>query len=74
MRLQNIIIPQNKVDRIKDDATVTQHKQMKKFVAATVALGAPIIPISAVFKYNMDVAEETHDERDVGRSVCQSRV
>ncbi|RMX64609.1 hypothetical protein DD238_003474 [Peronospora effusa] len=32
MRLQNIIILPIKVDRIKDDATVAQHEQIRKFV------------------------------------------
>lgn len=54
MRLQNIIILQNKVDLIKEDAAIGQHEQIKKFVAGTVAENAPIIPISAVLKYNVD--------------------
>ncbi|TYZ60981.1 hypothetical protein PybrP1_005336 [[Pythium] brassicae (nom. inval.)] len=58
MRLQNIIILQNKVDLIKEDAAVAQHEQIKKFVAGTVAHDAPIIPISAVLKYNIDVVCE----------------
>ena len=37
MRLQNIIILQNKVDLIKEDAAVAQHDQIRKFVAGTVA-------------------------------------
>eukprot|EP00953_Heterococcus_sp_UTEX-ZZ885_P018302 10222-Heterococcus_DN1.PRE.1 len=47
MRLQNIIILQNKVDLVKQDAALLQHEQIKKFVAGTVADDAPIIPISA---------------------------
>jgi len=58
MRLQNIIILQNKVDLIKEDAAVAQHDQIRKFVAGTVADQAPIIPISAVLKYNIDVVVE----------------
>lgn len=37
MRLKNIIILQNKVDLIKEDAATLQHEQIKKFVAGTVA-------------------------------------
>ena len=37
MRLKNIIILQNKVDLIKEDAALAQHEQIKKFVAGTVA-------------------------------------
>jgi len=58
MRLENIIILQNKVDLVKPDAALAQHEQIKKFVAATVAGDAPIIPISAVLKYNVDAVCE----------------
>ncbi|OQS00904.1 eukaryotic translation initiation factor 2 subunit 3 [Achlya hypogyna] len=58
MRLQNIIILQNKVDLIKPDAAKAQYEQVKQFVAGTVAHDAPIIPISAVLKYNIDVVCE----------------
>jgi translation initiation factor 2 subunit 3 len=54
MRLENIIILQNKVDLVKPDAALAQHDQIRKFVAGTVADAAPIIPISAVLKYNID--------------------
>ncbi|KAJ8613278.1 hypothetical protein CTAYLR_008199 [Chrysophaeum taylorii] len=54
MRLENIIILQNKVDLVKPDAALAQHEQIRKFVAGTVADDAPIIPISAVLKYNVD--------------------
>lgn len=58
MRLKNIVILQNKVDLIKDDVALAQQEQIKKFVAGTVAQDAPIIPISAVLKYNIDVVCE----------------
>ena len=54
MRLEHIIILQNKVDLVKPDAALTQQEQIRKFVAGTVADQAPIIPISAVLKYNVD--------------------
>jgi translation initiation factor 2 subunit 3 len=58
MRLENIIILQNKVDLVKPDAAMAQHDQIRKFVAGTVADSAPVIPISAVNKYNVDVVCE----------------
>jgi len=58
MRLENIIILQNKVDLVKPDAALAQHDQIRKFVAGTVADSAPVIPISAVLKYNIDVVCE----------------
>jgi translation initiation factor 2 subunit 3 len=58
MRLQHILILQNKVDLVKPDAALAQQEQIRKFVAGTVADAAPIIPISAVLKYNMDAVCE----------------
>jgi translation initiation factor 2 subunit 3 len=58
MRLGNIIILQNKVDLVKQEQAMQQQEQIRKFVAGTVADQAPIIPISAVLKYNIDVVVE----------------
>lgn len=58
MRLKNIIILQNKVDLVKTDAALAQQEQIRKFAVGTVADSAPIIPISAVLKYNVDLVCE----------------
>ena len=58
MRLQNIIILQNKVDLVKPEQAQLQQDQIKKFVSGTVADSAPIIPISGVLRYNIDVVCE----------------
>lgn len=58
MRLKNIVILQNKVDLVKMDAAVAQQEQIRKFVVGTVADSAPILPISAVLKYNVDLVCE----------------
>jgi translation initiation factor 2 subunit 3 len=55
MQLNNIIILQNKIDLVKEDAARAQYAQIKEFVAGTVAGEAPIIPISAQLKYNIDI-------------------
>ena len=54
MQLQNIIILQNKVDLVKEEAAKLQHDQIQAFVEGTVAGKAPIIPISAQLGYNID--------------------
>lgn len=43
---------------MKHDQAMLQHEQIRKFVAGTVADDAPVIPISAVLKYNIDVVCE----------------
>ena len=58
MHLKNIIILQNKVDLVKPEQAQQQYEQIKAFVAGTVADSSPIIPISAVLKYNIDVVCE----------------
>lgn len=58
MKLSNIIIMQNKIDLVRQDAAHEQHQQIRDFVAGTVAGRAPIIPISAQLKYNIDVVVE----------------
>jgi len=58
MRLKHIIILQNKVELIKAEQAQIQHEEIKKFVAGTAADSSPIIPISAVLKYNIDIVCE----------------
>eukprot|EP00929_Paragymnodinium_shiwhaense_P041729 TRINITY_DN2166_c0_g2_i1.p1 TRINITY_DN2166_c0_g2~~TRINITY_DN2166_c0_g2_i1.p1 ORF type:complete len:478 (+),score=130.19 TRINITY_DN2166_c0_g2_i1:122-1555(+) len=55
MRLKHIIILQNKVELIKEAQAQAQYEEIKKFVAGTAADSSPIVPISAVLKYNVDV-------------------
>ncbi|KAL6041546.1 Eukaryotic translation initiation factor 2 subunit 3 [Balamuthia mandrillaris] len=55
MKLKHILILQNKIDLVKQAAARDQHKQILTFVKGTIAENAPIIPISAQLKYNIDV-------------------
>jgi len=43
---------------VKPPTALAQQSQIKKFVAGTVADSSPIIPISAVLKYNIDIVCE----------------
>ncbi|WFD31537.1 eukaryotic translation initiation factor 2 subunit gamma [Malassezia sp. CBS 17886] len=58
MKLQHIIILQNKVDLIREAAAEEHWKSIVGFVQGTVADGAPIVPISAQLKYNIDAVNE----------------
>lgn len=58
MKLKHIIILQNKIDLIKQTQAEQQYQQILAFVKGTVADGAPIIPISAQLRYNIDVVCE----------------
>uniref|UniRef100_J3MPH5 Tr-type G domain-containing protein n=1 Tax=Oryza brachyantha TaxID=4533 RepID=J3MPH5_ORYBR len=55
MLLQHIIILQNKIDLIQESAAMNQHEAIQKFIPGTIAEGAPVVPISAQLKYNIDV-------------------
>ena len=54
MKLKHVLILQNKIDLIRDTQATEQHEQILRFIEGTVAEGAPIIPISAQQKYNID--------------------
>lgn len=54
MKLRHLIILQNKIDLVKQPAAAQQYEDIKNFVEGTVAEGAPIIPISAQLRYNID--------------------
>lgn len=58
MKLKHIIILQNKIDLIKESAAEDHYQSILKFVKGTVADNAPIIPISAQLKYNIDAINE----------------
>lgn len=58
MKLKHIIILQNKIDLIKETAALDHYESILRFVKDTVADGAPIVPISAQLKYNIDAVNE----------------
>ena len=58
MKLKHIIILQNKIDLVQENEASQQFKEIKRFIKGTVADSAPIVPISAQLKYNIDVVCE----------------
>jgi len=53
--IKNIVIVQNKVDIVDEKRAHKSYDEIKNFVKGTVAEGAPIIPISAQRKVNIDI-------------------
>lgn len=53
--IKNIIIVQNKIDLVTPEQALENYKQIKAFVKGTVAENAPIIPVSAQHRANIDV-------------------
>lgn len=58
MKLEHIIILQNKIDLVKESVAAEQYKEILAFIKGTRAQNSPIIPISAQLKYNIDVVLE----------------
>jgi translation initiation factor 2 subunit 3 len=55
MKLKHLIILQNKIDLVNKESATSQSEDIKAFLKGTCAETAPIIPISAQLKYNIDV-------------------
>lgn len=52
--LKSIIVVQNKVDLVSEEQALKNYDQIKKFLSGTQYNDAPIIPISAKYKLNID--------------------
>lgn len=50
--------PQNKIDLVTEPAALSQHEAIQGFIQGTIADGAPVVPVSAQLKYNVDVVCE----------------
>ncbi|BAK54258.1 MULTISPECIES: translation initiation factor IF-2 subunit gamma [Sulfurisphaera] len=58
VNIKNLIIVQNKVDVVSKEEALKQYKQIKEFLKGTWAEDAPIIPVSALHKINIDALIE----------------
>lgn len=56
--VKNIIIVQNKIDLVTEEQALANYKQIKDFVKGTIAENAPIIPISAQHRINIEALVE----------------
>lgn len=52
--IRNLVIVQNKVDVVSKEQAIKNYEQIKEFVKGTWAENAPIIPVSALHKVNVD--------------------
>jgi len=56
--IKQIVIVQNKVDLVDSERAMENYEQIKEFVKSSVAETAPIIPVSAQHKLNIDALIE----------------
>ena len=52
--VRNLVVVQNKVDVVSKEEAIKNYKQIKEFLKGTWAEDAPIIPVSALHKVNVD--------------------
>lgn len=55
LQIPNIVIAQNKIELVTEEQAKKNYKEIKDFIKGTIAENAPIIPISAMHKANLDV-------------------
>ncbi|MEM3673402.1 MAG: translation initiation factor IF-2 subunit gamma [Candidatus Bathyarchaeia archaeon] len=60
--LKNIVIVQNKIDIVDAERARRSYEEIKNFVKGTVAENAPIIPVSAQRRVNMDILIQAIEE------------
>ncbi|MDE1852991.1 MAG: translation initiation factor IF-2 subunit gamma [Thaumarchaeota archaeon] len=60
--MKKIVIAQNKIDLVTDAEAKKNYSQIEKFVKGTVAEGAPIVPISAQQRLNIDALIEALED------------
>ncbi|MHA1303818.1 MAG: translation initiation factor IF-2 subunit gamma [Candidatus Heimdallarchaeaceae archaeon] len=60
--ISNIVIAQNKIELVTEEEAKKNYQQIKEFVKGTIAENAPIIPISAMHKANLDMLIKAIEE------------
>ncbi|MEM2014615.1 MAG: translation initiation factor IF-2 subunit gamma, partial [Desulfurococcaceae archaeon] len=53
--VKNLVIVQNKIDAVSKERALKNYNEILNFVKGTIAENAPIIPVSALHKVNIDV-------------------
>jgi len=60
--VENIVIVQNKIDLVSKERVIEHYNEIKEFVKGTVAENAPVIPISAQQRVNIDLVIQAIEE------------
>ncbi len=55
LKIQNIVVVQNKIELVSEEEAERNYKEIQDFIKGTIAENAPIIPMSAMHKANLDV-------------------
>ena len=60
--IKNAIIIQNKIDLVSEEQALKNYNEIKEFIKGTLLENAPIIPVSAQYRTNIDVVLEAMEE------------
>jgi translation initiation factor 2 subunit 3 len=60
--LKKIVVAQNKIDIVTRDDAIRNYNEIKKFLKGSVAEDAPVIPVSAQHKINIDLLVQAMQE------------
>lgn len=60
--VKNIVVVQNKIDVVNREQAVKNYEEIKNFLKGTIAEDAPIIPVSALHRVNIDVLLQAMQE------------
>jgi translation initiation factor 2 subunit 3 len=60
--VKNIVVVQNKIDLVKEEAALKNYEQIKEFLKGTQYADSPIVPISALHNVNIDMLIQTIEE------------
>ena len=55
LKIPNIVVVQNKIELVSEEEAERNYREIQDFIKGTIAENAPIIPMSAVHKANLDV-------------------
>jgi len=61
--VKNIIIAQNKIELVSREQVIRNYNEIRDFLSTTSAADAPIVPVSAIHKANIDLLIQTIEER-----------
>ncbi|MBW2971049.1 translation initiation factor IF-2 subunit gamma, partial [Candidatus Woesearchaeota archaeon] len=61
-QMKNVVVVQNKIDLVSEEEAIKNYQDIKKLLKGTSFENAPIIPISAQHKVNIDVLIEAIEE------------
>ncbi len=55
LQITNIVVAQNKIELVSEEDAKRNYSEIQDFISGTIAENAPIIPISAMHKANLDI-------------------